>query len=287
VPDLQGLTGLYVRAVAASAVVPVRKVLPGKTPSGLPDTEQVVEGLEIRRDHLLAYQRVCAFRVRDVLPATYVHQLAFPLALRIMTDRSFPFPAMGLVHLDNEVSQLRELDASETLTLRVRAANLTDHPKGRTFDILAEAAVGEEVPWRSTSTYLHKSGGGGEKRSREDETPPPAPQAIWSVPGDIGRRYAAVTGDRNPIHLHPVTAKAFGMRRPIAHGMWVKARCLAALESLLPPAYTAAVRFKAPLGLPSRVAFTSQPQDGGRAFSVRSASAGRPHLEGTVRPTVG
>ncbi|HEY2636929.1 MAG TPA: MaoC/PaaZ C-terminal domain-containing protein [Solirubrobacteraceae bacterium] len=286
-PDLPGLTGLYVRAVAASAVVPVRKVLPGRSPTGLPDTEEVVEGLEVRREHLLAYQRVCGFRVRDVLPATYVHQLAFPLALRIMTSGSFPFPAMGLVHLDNEVSQLRELDAAETLTLRVRAENLTDHPKGRTFDIVAEAEVGQETPWRSTSTYLHKGGGSGEKRSREDDAPPPAPQAIWKVPGDIGRRYAGVTGDRNPIHLHPVTAKAFGMRRPIAHGMWVKARCLAALESLLPPAYTAAVRFKAPLGLPSTVAFSSRPEDGGRAFSVRSVSSGRPHLEGTVRPTVG
>ena len=77
--------------------------------------------------------------------------------------------------------------------------------------------------------------------------------AHWRVPGDLGRRYAAVSGDRNPIHLHALSAKAFGFPRAIAHGMWTKARCLAALR--LPDALTAEVRFKQPILLPSTVTF--------------------------------
>lgn len=281
-----GLTGLYARAGAASLLSPVRGLLPGGRPSGLPDNELIVEDLEIDRGHLHAYQRVCGFRLRDVLPPTYVHQVAFPLALRLMTDGSFPFAAMGLVHLVNEVTSRRPLDASERLTLRVRAENLIDHPRGRTFDIVAEARVGDEVPWFSTSTYLHREGGGGgdAKRERVDREPPPVPQAIWEVSGDIGRRYAAVTGDRNPIHLHPLTARLFGMPKPIAHGMWLKARCLAALEDVLPDALTASVRFKAPLTLPSKVAFSSRPEGEGRAFTVRAVDTGRPHLDGMAGP---
>ena len=76
-----------------------------------------------------------------------------------------------------------------------------------------------------------------------------------ACPRDIGRRYGAVSGDRNPIHLHGWSAKLFGMPRPIAHGMWVKARCLAELESTLPDAFTVDVRFKLPLFLPAQVAF--------------------------------
>ena len=60
----------------------------------------------------------------------------------------------------------------------------------------------------------------------------------WRLPGDLGRRYAAVSGDRNPIHLYPLTAKALGFPRQIAHGMWSLARCVAALENRLPDAVT-------------------------------------------------
>src|SRR5213076_2448555 len=82
-----------------------------------------------------------------------------------------------------------------------------------------------------------------------------APNAVWKLPGDIGRRYAAVSGDRNPIHLHPLSARLFGFPRAIAHGMWTKARALAAQEAELPDAYTTSVRFRKPILLPSRVEF--------------------------------
>ena len=104
------------------------------------------------------------------------------------------------------------------------------------------------------------------------------------MPDDIGRRYAGVSGDSNPIHLRRSTALAFGMPRPIAHGMWTKARCLAALEGTLPESFVVDVRFKLPVFLPSKVAFASWEEDGGRAFALNSAKDGKPHLAGTVKP---
>jgi acyl dehydratase len=144
-------------------------------------------------------------------------------------------------------------------------------------------SAGEPV-WRSRSTYLRKGGGTGEKGNGKGEsTPEPSePNAVWDVPDDIGRRYAKVSGDSNPIHLRRSTAMAFGMPRPIAHGMWTKARCLAALEGQLPERFTVDVSFKLPVYLPSKVAFRTWEDGGQREFSLRSHKDGKPHLTGNV-----
>ncbi len=278
--DTPGLLGSYVKAVAGAAPLPRRPKELGD------DAERSAEGIEIDRERLAAYDRVCGFRLGDTLPPTYLHVLAFPLAMAIMTDGSFPFGVLGLVHVENRIEQLRPATAAETFDLHVRAENLRDHEKGKAVDLVAEATSGSEHVWRGTSTYLRR-GGGGEGSSSKDggskeRSEPPRPQAVWSVPGDIGRRYADVSGDRNPIHLHALSAKAFGMPGAIAHGMWVKARCLAALEGLLPDRLDVEVRFKTPMVLPAKAAFASRPQGDGRAFSVHDAKRGKPHLSGSL-----
>src|SRR5215204_6555863 len=50
----------------------------------LPDTELVLPQVRVDPDHLARYARVCGFGVRDELPPTYPHVLAFPLAMRLM-----------------------------------------------------------------------------------------------------------------------------------------------------------------------------------------------------------
>ena len=110
-------------------------------------------------------------------------------------------------------------------------------------------ADGENV-WEETSTYLRR-GKGDESASSGSVFPDAEPNGIvWKLPGDLGRRYAAVSGDHNPIHLYPITAKALGFPRQIAHGMWTMARCVAALENRLPDAVRVDVAFKKPVLLP-------------------------------------
>ena len=83
----------------------------------------------------------------------------------------------------------------------------------------------------------------------------PAGGIEWRLPADLGRTYAAVSGDANPIHLYPWTAKALGFRRQIAHGMWTLARSIAAIENRLPDAVTVEAAFKKPVFLPGTVTF--------------------------------
>jgi acyl dehydratase len=108
--------------------------------------------------------------------------------------------------------------------------------------------------------------------------------AEWKLPGDLGRRYAGVSGDRNPIHMHSLTAKPLGFPGAIAHGMWTKARALAQLESKLPDSFEVEVRFRKPVLLPARVEFASQEEGDEILFAVRNAKKGTPHLDGRVQP---
>jgi hypothetical protein len=231
----------------------------------MPDLTLQAEGLRAEPQRLADYARVCGFRLRDELPPTYPHVLAFPLHMRLMTDGRFPFPAVGLVHVENRIAVHRPLRAGEALDVRVRPG----HVEGRAFALLTEVQVGGELAWEEESTMLRRGGGGSGRGRRQDEGPEPAFVAEWRLPGDLGRRYASVSGDRNPIHLHPLTSRLFGFPRPIAHGMWTKARCLAALEPSLPDAYEVSVEFRKPIVLPGRVTFE---RANGR-FRVRDGDA--------------
>jgi hypothetical protein len=265
------VTGLYLRAALG--------LLPFRRPAALPDRTLVRRGVTVDRAHLARYDRVCGFRLGDAVPATYPHVLAFPLAMRLMSGPDFPFPAVGLVHVANRITLRRAVPAHEQLDLSVHATDLRPHDRGRQFDVVAAASVDGEEVWRGVSTYLSKagSGSGGSARSW---TPPP-PSAVWRVPARVGTDYAGVSGDHNPIHTSRVGARVFGFARPIAHGMWTKARCLAQLEGRLPAAYTVDVAFKLPILLPARVSFHATATGAGWEFGVDS---GRPHLAGLVTP---
>ena len=280
------LRAIYPRALTG-AVTELPRKLPGLGRGGdpeLPDLEYVVRDVEVDRDHLAQYDHVCGFRLRDDLPPTYPHMVAFPLAMKVMTDGSFPFPVMGLVHIENRIEQSRPIGADEKLDFKVRADNLREHDRGLQFDLVADVTAGGDRVWHSTSTYLRRMGGAGGGGSGDKKSEPPAPDSFWKIDDDIGRRYAGVSGDINPIHMHALSARLFGFPKPIAHGMWLKARCLAALEGQLPEALSVQVAFKLPLLLPAKVAFASWPADGGRDMAVHDARKGKPHLTGSVRP---
>ena len=252
----------------------------------LPDLELALDGVTVDSDRLAEYCQVCEFTLRDTLPATYPHILAFPLHMALLTDSSFPFPAIGMVHIANRIVLHRPIRVAEELSLRVRAENLQPHPKGKTFTLVSEARVGEELVWEGESTNL-RGGGSGESASKPaaGEAPELREQAEWKLGGDLGRRYGGVSGDRNPIHLYGLTAKAFGFKSQIAHGMWTKARCLAALEPRLPDSYAVEVAFKRPILLPGKVVFSSADgDDGGIDFGVSSKRDDTPHLAGSVAP---
>ena len=275
---------------AALPAVPGVSMLPGVRKSGstLPQLTLTRHDVPIDRDHVAAYSEVCGFGLKETVPLTYPHMLAFPLHMAIMTDAEFPFPAIGTVHLENSISQHRPIAASESLQVTARPQSLRSHPKGQVFDIVTEIHSAGELVWEEVSTFLRRgrseAGAADTGMHLEDV---PASGIEWRLGADLGRRYAAVSGDHNPIHLYALTAKAFGFPRQIAHGMWSKARCIAMLDPRLPDAVSVEVAFKKPILLPGRVAFGSRelPSGAGKpnqdwAFSLTNPKNGAPHLLG-------
>jgi len=279
---------------------------------GLPGRRVLTTGVHVRADRLAGYTHLCGMSLRNQVPATYLHVLTFPLQVHLMAARDFPYAMAGMVHVANTMTLHRPVEIGETLTLSSSAADVRAHHRGVTVDLLGRAEVGAETVWEGTSTYLVR---GAEAPSatqgsspgapssdlspgdRSDDDPPQdeaadegaAPGspslsswARWRLPADLGRRYAAVSGDVNPIHLNPLAAKAFGFPRTIAHGMWTHARVLGALQGRLQDRHTVTVDFRKPVLLPSTVDFSASRGDHGWRFGVTGKDGERVHLTGTV-----
>ncbi|MCL8250784.1 hypothetical protein AERO_05245 [Aeromicrobium fastidiosum] len=273
---------------AALPAVPVLGGLPGvrHAKGSVPDVVLERHGVVTDPRHLDAYNEVCGFPRSDTLPATYPHMAAFALHMTLMTDTSFPFAPMGLVHLRNTITQHRPIRVDEAFDVSVRADDLRPHPKGSLIDIVTTVTIASDVVWDETMTLFSRHKGGAPEQSPAALTGVEVPDGVvhWKLAGDLGRRYAAISGDRNPIHLYPLTAKAFGFPSNIAHGMWTLARSLSAVQNKLPDAFTNVAEFRKPILLPTTVVFGSSSDDDVLTFGVKGSRKPVPHLVGRVTP---
>ncbi|MFT5576390.1 MAG: acyl dehydratase [Bermanella sp.] len=255
--------------------------------SGAPQLNAHLEQLQVNTEKLQRYNSVCGFDTgANFLPATYPHIAAFSLQMEMLLHKSFPFSPIGMVHTRNRISQFRPISASDQLALSCSIGDSRDTDIGLEVDILTEASAQGETVWTELGTMLklNKSKTANAKPAKKH-----APlstydkQEQWSLASNLGRRYARVSGDFNPIHLFPASAKLLGFKRHIAHGMWSKARCLAALQAQLnADAFCIDVEFKTPLFLPADVSLHYSRAEGGIEFSLRNAAGTRPHVNGTL-----
>lgn len=290
--EMPSLSKLYVNAAATAAR---RRILGSHNSTALPLASHEVRGVLADVGNLTAYQHLLGESASDVLPAGFIHALAFPVAMSVMNRDDFPLPLLGMIHLRNVVEHRSPVRFTEPVDITAWTENLRAHRAGTQLDIVAEVRGAGEgtVRWRGVSTYLAKGVflPGIDKAAAAAQPAvfkAPDPTAIWQLGVDAGRAYAAVSGDFNPIHLSVLSAKALGLRRSIAHGMYLAARALADVGSAKGVAFRWEVSFEAPVFLPARVALdiSTVQADGGAwvrsdyvAWSPRS---GRKHFSGSV-----
>lgn len=272
------LLPLYGRVLTARRARPDRNTI-------LPDLQAELRGVSTGGEMLTAYRDLCDFDHGFHLPVTWPHVLAFPLHLRLLTDPAFPLPLLGLVHLRNVITQHRRLAVGENLDLTVRLGQQQITDRGLEFDLITEAVSAGQCVWEENSTTLF--------RMPASNGPGAAPKAIKLLEHserihaaeNIGRRYAKVSGDRNPIHLHALSARAFGFPRAIAHGMWSKARSLAVLQQQREwrdGGFRVSCQFKKPLLLPGQAQLQWQFSETGGDYQLLNANADAPHLSGRI-----
>jgi len=262
----------------------VRKVS-GRRPEKLPDREVVLADVAQSASRLAAYDHVCGFGVRDLVPATWLHVQTFPLQLVLLSAPDSPFSLAGMVHVTNSMTLYRPVSVGERLRLSSSYGPPREHRRGVLIDMVGEAHVGDELVWRGVSAYLVRGETlpGMLPEDQPDGVRLPSDveidaDAVWGLPANLGRRYAGVSGDINPIHTSALGGKAFGFPRAIIHGMWTHARVLAALEPRLPDTYRMDVRFTKPILLPSSVRFGARREGDHWTAVVRPRSGEKSYL---------
>lgn len=252
----------------------------------LPNVRLVCPDLTIEATSLAEYRALCGFAETQGVPPTWPHLLAFPLHLALMMRRDFPYPLVGTVHIANRIVQHRALAIGDRLSVSAEFSGFRSHPRGQAFTILAKAQLDGETVWRSESVYLRRgmrSALGAPVAALSDQDAATTPAGAEAVPRAVASRYARLSGDRNPIHMSWLGARLFGFKRPIAHGMWTKARALARVLPAAPVDQVAIdVAFRAPILLPGRITHFTDPVDEGTDFAVRDGAGARLHLVGRL-----
>jgi acyl dehydratase len=237
---------------------------------------------------LKAYASVCGLPnppAGTPVPLLWPAVLAAPLHLELFADPLFPLKAMGMVHVRNAVTWTRPvicLDQMVDMTAYVEGHR--PHHRGVEIDLITELHDSESVFWREVKTILCPGVPTAERPPKQEPSRFHADRStIWSLRGDLGRRYARVAGDRNPIHQYAWAAKLFGFKRHLIHGMWSLARGVGEMDSEIAAAGSLEMAFVRPIYLPSRVLFESGVEGERLRFAVRNLNNGKVFLEGAVR----
>ncbi len=260
----------------------------------VPRLQGSAEEVRARRNHVARYRRVCRFADDGALPITYPHVLAMPLHFALLTHPLFVVRLMGLIHVANEIHQIRPLPVNGDFRLRSWVEDFRDGDRGHEFELFTEFEDGAGTAWHEKSTLLARravSGGRAARSVRQTLRYERPEEGTASASVDIvasrsiGRRYGWLSGDLNPIHLGDHGARWFGFDSAVAHGMWSMARSLAALD---PGALVTPVRvhvdFKLPLFLPSMARLEHWTHAGRTVFVLKDSEGQRPHLAGSTRP---
>ncbi|MHA7175846.1 MaoC/PaaZ C-terminal domain-containing protein [Arthrobacter sp. Sr24] len=290
--EMPSLSKLYINAAAMAAK---SKVVRSEPVVALPSRAVEVRGVRADLAKVTEFAHLMGEPARDVLPSGYLHALVFPVTMSVMVQDDFPLPLLGLIHLRNEVEHLAPVLFTDELLVRAWARDLVGHRSGTQVQLVAEIhnADGTELLWRGVSTYLAK---GVFLPGLDKPTPatdrvdfvPPVPTAQWRLGVDTGRAYAAVSGDFNPIHLSVLTAKALGLRRSIAHGMYAASRVLATVPQAKPHSFSWDISFDSPMFLPATVSLEvldHRNDDGvwlSSEFTAWNARSARKFFSGTV-----
>ena len=188
----------------------------------------------------------------DIVHPAYLAMRALTLQAPLIIDPKQPFAGLGLVHMGNKMHYTRMLKRSEKITLSCAFGQLWDHKLGWVFSVNTRAyavADPDTSLLELESHYLYR-----QKRKPEPcHLPQYCPDKIpfmqfasqslplkiaatgatsqqtsekITIDNRMARSYARLSGDYNPIHLFTWTARLFGFKQPIIHGMWTKARVL-------------------------------------------------------------
>ena len=242
------------------------------------------------------YCELAGWQQDDSMHPLYWQVRSLPLQLKLISSPQSPFAMLGLVHISNRVTDYTQCRPDIPCELIVRFGQVFQHRRGYAFEVVVTASQRGKPVYAAVGTYLARTGHsatGLPAWEERDMTLPDDTSELTPIQacGGLIRRYARVSGDYNPIHLSQVTAKLFGFKRAIAHGMWTAARVISDLQaSHQLNGQEIDIQFKRPLFLPGKAKAVVGQTSENTCFSVLSegaASEPTVYMYGTLRSPAG
>lgn len=246
---------------------------------------------------LNAYRELLGLPASDEIPPLYPQIAAMPLHLKLLSTPGLPGRTLGVVHLGQIATWHREPGRNEgAMDLAVSLRPGPEHIRGQIFYMTTDWLDGEgQTIWSGESLLLFRGVDGGGEPGENDRVPPSTPvrpkDAVtenFRCPPGIGRSYARVSGDWNPIHLGSMSARLFGFSQPIVHGMWALAKGMVAVENHRTESlagHQLEAWFTAPLFWPSETCLHVTPE--GDWFQIdRDGKRARPAVWGMLSRSV-
>jgi acyl dehydratase len=223
----------------------------------------------IDHEHVRRYKAAFGF-AGEAVPITYLYLLAQRAQLATLIEQPIPFRIPGLIHVENRLEMHCAIGVDCALALTTDVSLPPPAANGAVLCIVeTRAHIGERPAFTCVSTYLIKRGARSTRsEAGQGEFACDRQVGSWTLSSNAGRAYAALSGDWNPIHLWPWTARMMGMRTPIIHGMHSVAQACAMLEQAQGRRMTRLdSRFKSPIALGSEATLVSDAGDG--TFTIR------------------
>lgn len=254
----------------------------------IPRIEREMPVRSLAEGKLRAFRDVTLYPDDGYLPITYPHVAAFPAHFKNMLDARFPLRQTGIIHIRSKFVQLRPIGGGEEIRMVASIDGQRDTDKGWEFDLVTEVYAKEDKVWQGWATMLSRRPGGTQGKKPPPQLAVEAPGAIsepWRVSPTVARAYAWASGDLNPIHLSPVTAKLFGFPRALAHGMWSLSRIAGRHQAVSSrPMTELYAEFKLPLFLPGEAVHQFWPEpNGGLSFKLLDGKGEKPHVTGSLK----
>lgn len=281
------LTGELPSIAASYFGILTRKRSGLSSSDAMPRITRDAGGLVLDPAWLAAYRALLGLPSESVLPPLALQLAAAPLHLSLLADARFPFPALGLVHVSQRITRYAPVPDGARFSLSCSTEPATPSPRGMRFLLVTQTRIDGRLVERAETLALAPSGGNA-ARTKPEAVPEAvrAPRIVadLEMPESIGRRYAAIAGDLNPIHQNALLAKPFGFSRAIVHGTYTLGRALAVSGLPGREAFVLDARFRRPVSLPSEVRVQAYSDDGVERVRVDASDGGSVHLDVAVSP---
>lgn len=242
----------------------------------------VMENVRPDLKKLQAFKQMFGYK-SSFVPSTYWHTRFFAVRILLASDKNFPFPLPGMVHLTDTIKQYENILPTDNLRMECSLGNYLAHEKGTAFETITQLYRDDMLVWEENTVNLHI--GKTQFASQEYNTYEfPELQNIQEdklfIPSNTGRKYAKISGDFNPIHIHPWGAKLFGFKKSLMHGWYGLNKILSQNQDMMAKPHELFVAFKKPLFLPGDVILKQSQIEQGIHFEIVDRKEGYPNLKG-------